>query len=149
MKRTETERRLDRQAGGRGEGETILNTSNSRSSWNAPAHFVSAFCIIFLKCFPGSVLASSFMVATSVAVIRSRNESMWERREAATCVRRERKEGGRERKEGEKERREERKEGKKGGRERKEGEKERRERKKGGRERKEGEKERREELHVL
>ena len=33
------------------------------------------------------------MVATSAAVVRSRNESMWERREAATCVGRE---GGRE-----------------------------------------------------
>ena len=44
------------------------------------------------------------MVATSVAVIRSRNESMWERREAATCVRRERKKGGRKGKEEERQR---------------------------------------------
>ena len=81
------------------------------------------------------------MVATSVAVIRSRNESMWERREAATCVRREkeRKEEGRKEGGGEKERREEgekerKEEGRKKGR--------RRERKKGGRKGKEEERQR-------
>ena len=52
------------------------------------AHCVSAFSIIVLNCSPGSVLASSFMVVTSVAFICFRKESVWERREAAACVRR-------------------------------------------------------------
>lgn len=74
----------------KGERETTLNTSNSYSS---SAHFASRFSIISMNCVPGSVLASSFMVATSVAVIRFKNESMWERRETAVCVGRK---GGRE-----------------------------------------------------
>ena len=68
-------RKREREKGGTTEKQG-KNTSSIHTSSNAPAHFVSAFCIIFLNCFPGSVLASSFMVATSVGVIRSRNESM-------------------------------------------------------------------------
>ena len=68
-------RKREREKGGTIEKQG-KNTSSIHTSSNAPAHFVSAFCIIFLNCFPGSVLASSFMVATSVGVIRSRNESM-------------------------------------------------------------------------
>ena len=75
--------------------EEEKDTSNSHSSSHVPAHFVSAFSTISLNCSPGSVFASSFMVATSVAVTCFRNESTWERREAATCVGREGRRQGR------------------------------------------------------
>ena len=75
--------------------EEEKDTSNSHSSSHVPAHFVSAFSTISLNCSPGSVFPSSFMVATSVAVTCFRNESTWERREAATCVGREGRRQGR------------------------------------------------------
>ena len=72
--REDRERREVRETS-REKRDYILNTSNSHSSSHAPAHFVSAFSIISLNCSPGSAFASSFMVATSVAVTRFRNES--------------------------------------------------------------------------